>query len=144
MLVNKKIKSFQELLRFIRESNRAYLKNINESGGANLYLRALTAQILWLSLFYSIAHKLIPIRDFLLSNVFFLVILGTFSLMWETIKDKLPLWFSYVFKGEFFYNFDMKFLNTWIILLSTINIVLIFLPTEFYENIYQKFKKIKP
>ncbi len=143
MLINKKIKNFQELLRFIKESNRAYLKKINESGGTNLYLRALTAQILWLFLFYSIVQKLIPIRDFLLSNALFLVILGIFSFMWGIIKDKLPLWFSYIFKGEFFYNFDIKFLNIWIMFLSTINIVLIFLPAEFYKNIYQKFKKIK-
>ena len=140
-MADKKIKSFKELWNFIKENNKDYLERIRQGGGRDLYFRALTAQILWLFLFYSIAQKLVPIKDFLLSNALVLIILGFFSLLWGVIKNKMPLWISEMIRGEFFYNFEIKFLNFWIGMLFIANMVLIFLPIEFYKKIYQKIKR---
>ena len=107
-MVDKKIKNFKELWNFIEKSNKEYLERIRQGGGQNLYFRALTAQILWLFLFYSIVQKLVPIKNFLLSNALILIILGLLSFLWTVIKNKVPLWVSETIKGDFFLQFRNK------------------------------------
>ena len=57
-----KIKNFKDFFSNIKDSNKRFFDNIKQNGGVNLYFRALTAQILWLTLFYNISILLIPVK----------------------------------------------------------------------------------
>jgi len=74
----------------------------------------LTAQILWLTLFYNIGILLIPVKQFLLSNAILVIVVILFALLKGVISDKIPDWIDYYTKGNFFYKCDLYFLNKWI------------------------------
>jgi len=140
-MVKKKIKNFKELwVKKFKESNKEYLEMVKQHGGQNLYFRALTAQILWLLLFYVIYLKLVPIKNFITANVLILAILGLVSRLWGVIKDKLPTWAPDMIKGAFFFDLEIKFLNRWLWFLFLMNIILIFLPVGICKKVYQKMR----
>lgn len=113
----KKINNCRDLFCDICQNNKNYFNKIKKNGGLNLHLRALIAQILWFSFFYNIGMMLIPVKDFFLSNTIFIVII-TFSLLLRgVIGDKIPKWLDEYVKGDFFYKFDINFLNKWIVVL---------------------------
>lgn len=131
-----KIKSFKDLFGNIKQSNKNFFDNIKENGGVNLYFRALTAQILWLTLFYNIGILLIPVKQFLVSNAILVIVVILFALLKGVIIDKIPDWIDYYTKGNFFYKFDLYFLNKWILVLVLLVIGLVFL------NIYSNNSKL--
>ncbi len=111
-----KIKNFNELINHIKGCRKKNLENIKNSGGINLYCRALIAQLLWLTLIYNIGTLLIPAKQFLLSlpNIIILVII------YRIIGSKIPSAVDNFFKGNFFHKFDINFLNWWILSLIVI------------------------
>jgi hypothetical protein len=114
-VVDNKIKNCKDLFCNISNSNRDFIDKIKNGGGFNLYFRALTAQILWLTLFYNIGILIIPIKQFLLSNAILAIIIVLLTIVKGIIKDKIPDWVGHHIEGNFFYNCDVAFLNKWII-----------------------------
>jgi len=140
-MFNKKIKNLKELWYSVKKSNKNYIYQIEKTGGFNYYFRALTAQILWFILFYSLIIKFMPIKDFLMSNFYIIIIYILISFLWKFIKNKLPSWIDYLTKGEFFYDLDIGFLNICIVFLISINFFIVILPIELWKKLYNKIIK---
>jgi hypothetical protein len=135
--MEQKIKNFREVVSYIKKNTYEHFSSIKNNNGYNQYLRALTAQLLWLLLLYSLTIKLIPVQDWLVSNVIFLVLFGIFSFLWITIKEKLPSWLTEYAKGECFYTFELPFLNKCIICLFLINLVIL-VPWNLFKSLFKK------
>lgn len=116
-----KINNCNDLLRNIHSSNRRFIEKVKNKGGLNLHFRALTAQILWLTLFYNVSILLIPVKGFLSSNSIFIILIALFELLKGIIFSKIPNWIDDSIKGNFFYNFNISFLNKWIVGLLILN-----------------------
>ena len=139
-MIDKKIENFKDLWDMVKKRNNEYL--LKQHREKNQFLRALTAQILWLFLFYSIGLKLVPIGNFITANAVLFIFFSLISFSWKVIINKLPSWVPNIITGEFFYDFEIRFLNLWIAMLFLINIILIFLslPTDFYKKRLLKLK----
>ena len=120
------ITSIKAHIKEIVINHRAYTEELKNKGGYRFFLRALAAQILWLILIYNVGVRLVPIKESLLANVTFLLLLGIFSFLWKVIKDKLPSWIEEFVKGNFFYKCGLAYLNYWIGFLIFANIALSF------------------
>ncbi|KKU94049.1 MAG: hypothetical protein UY26_C0003G0199 [Candidatus Jorgensenbacteria bacterium GW2011_GWA1_48_13] len=129
--MNKKISSFRGLKERIQDFHSEFRLRVESQGGAALYFRAITAQLLWFLLGYLIVKKILPITDVLLSNAIILIFMGLLVFLWSAIKSKMPAWITYLIKGEFFYDFERPMLNFWIFFLSILNIFFILLPPSY-------------
>lgn len=126
-MINGKIKNCKDLLHNISASNSEFIDKVKNCGGFNLYFRALTAHILWLTLFYNIGILIIPIKQIFLSNAILAILVVLLTIVRGIIKDKIPDWVEHHIEGNFFYDCDIAFLNKWIIGMLTLIAGLLFL-----------------
>jgi hypothetical protein len=110
-------------------------KRIKQGDGVNLFMRKLTAQILWLTLWYTIAIKLSPVESFLIKNVVVLVTAGTISFLWLIFKEKIPPSINDLITGNFLHGFsDIKTINQLIALFIFLNAIILFVPFKKIKN----------
>ncbi len=124
---------FKQIPAYIRYKNKGFWNNIATHGGIAFYVRALTAQILFLFLAAFLLRKIIPLD----SNLYSYSIIIFFGLVWgrgkELLKNKLPPAYLSFSSGEFLYDCDLKFLNRFIMCIIFIYLVILFIPAIFLK-----------
>ena len=107
----KKIRNCKDFFCEIRTECKDCLKKVKNNGGINFYLRALVAQILWLTLIYNVGILLIPAKDYLLSNSILLFVAINTILIRTVAGNKISGIIDSYASGNFFYRFDINLLN---------------------------------
>lgn len=130
-----KIFNCQDLFCDLRQKIKKYFERIKKNGGFNIYLRALTAQILWFTLFYNIGILLIPTKDYLLSHSILVYVLVSLISIKAVAGDKIMKGINYYISGDFFHKFDIHFLNRSIFLMIVLSLFCVFLNNVNLSNL---------
>lgn len=118
---------------YVKASSLSYYDAEIKPEGLNHFLRALTAKLLWVALFYSSGYFLIdlllPLEGILYNNVAVLVVGAAALEVWDkVIKDHAPEWCGDILTGKVFFKVDIQALNKYILYLFLANIVILAIP----------------
>jgi hypothetical protein len=142
MSKKKKIGNFIELFDKAKIGHGDYLRRIRENGGISHNMRAFCALLLFAALSHAIYVRIIPIKDFVFSNISFLSFVAILFGAKEIFKNFIPDWVLYFMKGEFFIELEPPFLLRWIAGLALANlVVLLFIPIDALSWIKRNGKK---
>ncbi len=109
---------------YIHQSTKIFFDKIRNDGGWNIFLLALTAKILLLSLWYNVARYIVPLDDMLVEASVFIL----FAIFWGAIKDHVPSWVNDLFvTGKGYFELEIKTLNRYIFNLFLLHIFIFIL-----------------